>query len=415
MATNTNFFTSRPVRRTLIIATAVAALSACGSDSQTILSDQQPVAESAELTTIEAAETVETPNAVAVNVESPVATTESPNTTAAEPITTAAEPITTQASVAETAAPATTATPAPEVLSPESVGAGELAIPGLMVVTEPGDPLNVRVGPGVEHAIVGELAHRTEGVDVSHSVEIDFTTHWHLVSVGGEELGWVHSGFLYSPSETANCVADAGALAGFAAFKDVDFGDVDGDGLEDAVQAFQSTTDANDFVIRVDYGNGGSSLSDSIAGAFFHPAATGLAGLANVTFLPTYLPSDPAGDEILFGLGSGSTTASYTVLTQQGCDIVQTTVGGQPASFTRGASVSYSSTFGCGFDAHGETTLEIYEEVFNDGADASFDWTLRSGQLEGTQWLLSPGTTGTFLAGEDAVFSTDPTTCGFDL
>jgi len=87
-----------------------------------------------------------------------------------------------------------------------------------VVGVAPDDVLNARVGPGTDYFVIATLPHDARGVQLSVCVPTTTTLQyfalsggqqaelaglapWCLVSLGGEQLGWVHRRFLAEDAE----------------------------------------------------------------------------------------------------------------------------------------------------------------------------------------------------------------------
>ena len=263
----------------------------------------------------------------------------------------------------------------------------------VFVNTSVGDDLNVRSGPGVDFPVVDSLPHQAS-LTTFEFATLDSGSTWRFVFVGEKDLGWVNASFLTSKSPDPVCVAPSDALTGLEQIGDVHFGDVDGDGADDAVSVYHEVfeTPLDDgrvvrddfFTAYVEFANGGTAALTPIRGDF-HPAANGVWGFADLSYLPT----DPGGDEIILGLGSGSTTSSLAILTLDDCDLVQTSFDGLPFGFTQGAGGTYSSGATCVFGAHGETTFVRHNSNIEYAeTPGTITTTSEHFELRGTQWLL---------------------------
>ena len=323
-------------------------------------------------------------------------------------------PVPTPTTVPDAVTPTTTVPITGRITLPHEVdGVFSEQISEHHVVTSVDDPLNVRSGPGVEYSAIDQLNHGFTNFVSSDAVTLDSGATWRFISVGTEPAGWVHGAFIQPVANTSSCEAPAyeDAVAGFELIHEPRFGDIDGDGLDDevsvhyevvAIEGVERTFNQHFFHLYVRYGNGGTALSAPIQGDR-HPAANGVWGFADVSYLPT----DPGGDEILLGLGSGSTTAFLAVVAQVDCDVVATTLDGGFFGVSQGASGTYSSSFGCAFGAHGETSLLRYSD--NDRGSDEFTATTEEFRLRGSEWV----SVGTFDNNDPTVTPPSSSDCGF--
>ena len=72
------------------------------------------------------------------------------------------------------------------------------------------------------------------------------------------------------------------------------------------------------------------------------------------------------------------------VLSQSGCDLVTTTLDGSPFTLDLTASSVYEFSYGCTSGAHGEKTVQVYEDP---GGDTP-SWSVASYELRGTEWTV---------------------------
>lgn len=372
MATNSTLNTVSFIRRGTFLAVAAIALAACGGDPDPVASE----------TIIYEAVTAQ-PEAVAVT-----AVTEAPTTTASvETTTTVAEATTTTTTTSIPAPTTTVVTPAPETTTtteapatmtrPEDVGAVASDEHGFMVVTSADDPLNVRLGPGVRFDAIDQLEHRTTGISTAYTVELASSGPWAFVEVDGEELGWVHAGFLQRFGHSATCSRfgptnkDASLVLSTEA-------DVDQDGAIDQVEVFtaQFTPQTALMWIEIAFANGGTTagIAAETNSVVHFPGVNDLR-IGRLQYLPHDGPL-----EISVKTEQGASHSGWAVLTLDNCELVPTTLGGNPFGYAVGAS-AIASSVSCSFGAHGELTFSTTVSYFNDNESIA-----NSFELRGTEW-----------------------------
>ena len=359
MATNSTFTSIYSIRRGIVVIAACLALAACGGDPETTASGQV-IFDSSTPEPVEVTVVTETPTTTA-----PVETT----STVPETSTTAA-PITTTTT---TEAPAT-------VIRPEQVGAVASNALGFMVVTADDDPLNVRLGPGVQYDAINQLPHRTTGINTTYTVELASSGPWALVEVDGEELGWVHAGFLEPFGHTATCSRFGPTAVENETLVLASDVDVDQDGALDHVQVFtgQLAAETAWLWVEIAFANGGHTFGVAAqANSVLHFPGVYDMHVGRLQYLPHDGPL-----EITLTTAQGASHSFWNVLTIEQCQLVNTTIDGQHFGYGIGASAIASSA-GCSFGAHGELTFSTSITDFNGGTQAIESYALR-----GTEWEL---------------------------
>lgn len=320
------------------------------------------------------------PKSTEVVLDEVTAETVEAATVTVAPTTTTAPSTVAPTTVPPATAPPTTATETPVavVLAPGDVdGSVESLIEGLVVITEPGDPLNVRTAPGVANEIVSVLPHGTGELTVTHEFVLGSGATWRYVSQDGVPAGWVNGAYLAAQSPTAQCEAGAN-FPTFEGAVTVTTGDVDDDGLDDEVFVLAESKPAGgyDAWVLVSFGNGGVATG-KYAGSWFDPIPTSSVYVANLTSI-----ENPATmSEIIVQLGSGVSHAQYAVMTIDNCAVVTTTLDGEAFAFSNGASAGHSTVSGCEFGVHGKIEFVVTSMDFN--AD---EWSYEVFELEGLEW-----------------------------
>ncbi len=369
--------TQTPARVARLLATVAAAtlsLAACSSSpAPESLASAEPepteivldeiATDTGDTSTVELAASSTTASSTTVPPTTVVATTAPPTPEPANP-----EP-----------AAAVTEKPAPVVLAPRDVdGSVESVLGGLQVVTEPGDPLNVRVGPGVSNEIVSALPHGTGELIATHEFVLESGATWRFISQGGVPAGWVNGAYLTTSLPTAHCEAGAD-FPTFEGAVTTTTGDVDLDGLADEVFVLAESKPAGgyDAWVLVSFGNGGVATG-KYAGSWFDPIPTSSVFVSNLTAV-----EDPAlMNEIVLQLGSGVSHAQYAVMAVDGCSVVTTTHDGEAFAFSNGASAGHSTVSGCEYGVHGKVEFVVTSMDFN--AD---EWSYEVFELRGLEWM----------------------------
>ena len=312
--------------------------------------------------------------------EEPTAVTGASTTTVVEePVedtTTTSSPSTTSTTVPETTTPeTTTTTEAPPVeLDPGSVeGAIAARTDQLGVVTEPGDPLNVRSGPGAGNDVVAELAHLTTGIVSTHIVDVD-GIEWRFIEVDGEPTGWVAGRFLQRDFTTPFCVAPADMPDGLIPVASVE-ARIDENPDADRVDLFfeELGGGAQRAWLRSDL-SGGGVVSGRIENI---PEAISVPELSLV-----FVTNDPRltfGSQFLVKIREDELRDIFTVLDLQGCEIEQTTISANERfTVALGRSEGTLDQFGC---IYGGAANQLVTRSLDGQELVTTHWELR-----GTAW-----------------------------
>ena len=356
------------IRRIAFLMAAAIALTACGSESQPVASTptQGPLL---------------TPEPVAITAVTTV--TEAPSTTAPVETTTVIPETTTTptTTVPATVATTTTTTGAPATITPpEQVGAVASPESGLVVVTATNDPLNVRLGPGVQYGIVDQLRHGRSAISTTHSVQLASGPTWALIEIGGSALGWVHTDFLQPAGHSSTCSRDGLRTTDEALVKTTE-ADVDQDGAPDQVEIYTGQLLDGTAVMWVEiaFANGGTTSGiAAAASSVLHFPSVMEVQVGRLQYLAHDGPL-----EIALTIGQGASHSNWTALTFQDCELVTTTLNGQTFVYAVGASAILSSA-SCSFGAHGELTFSTTFRDSNNGTHF-----FQSYELRGTEWALT--------------------------
>ena len=392
-------------------------LAACGSSDADVapVADSQPESVFATQDSLPTPTTSTTTTSTATAPETPVATAV-PVTDTAPTTATAPAPTTTTSTTTPTTTPSTTNPPVVEalvVLTPEEVEGSFLddLVGEQTVQTAVDDPLNVRSGPGVEYEVVTQLAHESDEIYHSHSVETAGGAVWNYAFQDGELLGWVNSSFLTPTVYLENRARTADCTAG-ADFPSAEFllplwgtsSDVDFDGSSDDVVVYADANSGGGPWVSVHFASGGVATGQWDGSFDAFPA--GAVAVADLTRLDSPIESA----EIVLHLYQGASHGTFGVMGLNGCTLESTrTADGQPFTFAHGASAGHSTVAGCGFGAHGEVDFIVTSQNFNSG-----EWTQTTYELEGLTWRSFDSTRQGNLADSEPVVPTIET-CGINF
>lgn len=268
----------------------------------------------------------------------------------------------------------TTTTEPVGLVEPADAGAEARRVEGLGVITSPGDPLNVRLGPGTNYGIIAELEHRTVGITSTHFLNAG-TVQWRFIEVDGEPAGWVAGRFLRLTGSFAFCAAGQSMPPGLASGRPLQV-DVDGDRILDDVAVFREALGggATRLWIRSDVSSGGvvAGSSGPIQNA---PESPGVL----VEFISNST-TDTFGSQFLVEVARNGDYTDFQIFDLEGCDLEPTTLNGAPFVVTLGSGAN--GFYGSGCIYNGGSTRYV---TFNDDVSSR---TIREYELNGTQWTL---------------------------
>lgn len=301
----------------------------------------------------------------------------------------------------------------PVALDPADVeGAVAEVLNSLTVVTAADDPLNVRTGPGIDYDVVSQLEHRTDEVTATHRAVLDSGAVWRFVEVDGDARGWVHGGYLQGPligSAACQNAPDPSKLDSLVAT--VLSADVDRDGEFDTIELYSDLVepgqfDTYDLWIVIGFNNGGVASGRWDGGPIgdVHPASS-----IRTTDLSWGAYPDRT-EELIVQIGQGASHGQFGIMALDGCDIVTTTLDGEPFGYQTGASGARGSGVSC-----------VYLDLGVELHTSSVNWEENTGQghsyvLNGTTWVevaaydITPGHTPAFHLDQRCVSTMDSTT-----
>ena len=248
---------------------------------------------------------------------------------------------------------------------------------GLGVITEPGDPLNVRTGPGVDNPVVRELVHQTTGITSTHIVEVN-GSEWCSIELDGEGVGWVAGRFLQRVGSISFCSAPANmptGLSGNSVQVDID----DDPGLDTVTTFTEELSTGRDRVwVRADLTGGGevAGFVDQITNA---PESPDIRVMR--------LSADDAlnfNSQFVVEILERPDRSGWRVLDLDDCDIEVTTLNGQPFSFNTGSLTSTSFEIGCIYGGAGNrfvTVADADNRTTNEYELRDGEWTFKTSTI----------------------------------
>lgn len=284
--------------------------------------------------------------------------------------TTTEAPETTTSTEPEETTPTTEAPDEPGVVQPEDLNLPRIVADDLGVITEPGDPLNVRSGPGTEFDVVSELDHQTTGV-VSTHISNQSSGEWRFIEVDGEPVGWVAGRFLRNVVDPAFCVAPQEMPAGLVGQSPAAV-NIDEGGVLDTVAVFVEELGGGSerHWVRADLDSGGV--------------------IAGVTPTLTRPPAEPAldvqfigntnalsfGSQVLVRTFQVGRNSDWMVFELVGCEFEVVTLDGEPFTFRSGGIIETGCIYGGSENRfvvyHDDASSRTIDEYVFNGTEVRF-------------------------------------------
>ncbi|NNE74507.1 MAG: hypothetical protein HKN26_12645 [Acidimicrobiales bacterium] len=248
------------------------------------------------------------------------------------------------------------------------------AVNNLTVVTSPGDPLNVRAGPGIGYPVLTQLPHLTGQVsNLPTAVRLPNGDLWYEIVTALGDQGWVNGRDLQQLSlvGTATCRPTLGFPVDGSTL-DQHLADLDRDGLDDVLSIVVSA-ESDRLWARVEFGNGG--VADGEWTDFWEIAPGGnTVGSIDLDHVPNGL------QEIVLQHSSGASGSNYGVMHLSGCSWTPSTFAGDVFTMTSSAS-AIATDWGCAYGTGGR--LDFTTRTIDFNADT---WSLTTWHFDAGTW-----------------------------